>query len=206
MADKPQSNEVKPGMTEAHTPGHTPRVSAAIPTQRPGDARDAMATMAERAQVIGQEAGNKVASAMKDVIGAAAGLAGFAVESARDLLQYMVRRGQMSQDEADRLIRDAEDAQGKRSPTERGRASSARTPSERSGTREAATREPPPRADHGPTSTSSTARSAAAPKPAPPKKQASAAPEKPAKKTAAKTPSGDKKPATRKTPAAKKRR
>jgi polyhydroxyalkanoate synthesis regulator phasin len=73
-----------------------------------------MAEMAERAQAISQEAGTKIAAAMKDVIDTAAGLAGFAVESARDLVQYMVRRGQMTQDEADRLIREAEDAHGRR--------------------------------------------------------------------------------------------
>jgi len=73
-----------------------------------------MAEMAERAQLISQEAGTKIAAAMKDVIGAAAGVAGFAVESARDLVQYMVRRGQMTQDEADKLIREAEDAHAKR--------------------------------------------------------------------------------------------
>jgi len=83
--------------------------------QRSSDARDAMAEMAERAQQISQEAGTKIAAAMKEVIGAAAGLAGFAVESARDLVQYMVRRGQMTQDEADKLIREAEDAHGHRS-------------------------------------------------------------------------------------------
>jgi polyhydroxyalkanoate synthesis regulator phasin len=37
-------------------------------------------------------------------------VAGFAVESARDLVQYMVRRGQMTQEEADRVIREAEEA------------------------------------------------------------------------------------------------
>ena len=78
------------------------------------DARDAMAEMAERAQQISQEAGTKIAAAMKDVIAAAAGIAGFAVESARDLVQYMVRRGQMTQDEADKLIKEAEDAHGGR--------------------------------------------------------------------------------------------
>src|SRR5438045_5465383 len=81
-----------------------------------------MAEMAERAQVISQEAGTKIAAAMKDVITAASGIAGFAVESARDLVQFMVRRGQMTQDEADKLIREAEDAQGKRSTGERSRA------------------------------------------------------------------------------------
>ena len=76
--------------------------------------RDTVAEMAERAQLISQEAGSKVSSAMKDVISAAAGLAGFAIESARDLVQYMVRRGQMTQDEADKLIRDVEEHHGKR--------------------------------------------------------------------------------------------
>lgn len=70
--------------------------------------------MAERAQLIGQDAGTKIASAMRDVIGAAAGIAGFAVESVRDLVQYLVRRGQMTQDEADRLIREAEEVRHKR--------------------------------------------------------------------------------------------
>lgn len=70
--------------------------------------------MAARAQEISQEAGSKVAAAMKDVIGAAAGLAGFAIESARDLVQYMVRRGQMTQEEANKLMREAEEAYSKR--------------------------------------------------------------------------------------------
>jgi len=77
--------------------------------------------MAERAQLISQEAGTKVAAAMKDVISAAAGIAGFAVESARDLVQYMVKRGQMTPEEADKLIRDVEAAHDKRPASEKGR-------------------------------------------------------------------------------------
>jgi hypothetical protein len=73
--------------------------------------------MAARAQEISLEAGSKIAAAMKDVIGAAAGLTGFALESARDLVQYMVRRGQMTQDEADKLIREVEESQGPRRPS-----------------------------------------------------------------------------------------
>jgi large subunit ribosomal protein L19e len=83
--------------------------------------RDTVAEMAERAQLISQEAGTKVAAAMKDVISAAAGIAGFAVESARDLVQYMVKRGQMTPEEADKLIRDVEAAHEKRPATEKGR-------------------------------------------------------------------------------------
>jgi hypothetical protein len=73
--------------------------------------------MAAKAQEISQEAGSKMAAAMKDVVNAAAGIAGFAIESARDLVQYMVRRGQMTQEEADKLIREAEAFQGKRKPS-----------------------------------------------------------------------------------------
>ena len=91
------------------------------PGHRGADMRDTVAEMAERAQLISQEAGSKVSSAMKDVISAAAGLAGFAIESARDLVQYMVRRGQMTQEEADKLIREAEDAHGKKPSSEKGR-------------------------------------------------------------------------------------
>ena len=96
-----------------------------------------MAEMAERAQLISQEAGTKIAAAMKEVIAAAAGIAGFAVESARDLVQYMVRRGQMTQDEADKLIKEAEDAHRKRNPERR--TSTAKAPSsERASTTKAA--------------------------------------------------------------------
>jgi polyhydroxyalkanoate synthesis regulator phasin len=77
--------------------------------------RDTVAELAARAHEISLEAGSKMASALKDVINAAAGITNFAVESARDLVQYMVRRGQMTQEEADKLIREAEEAAQKRS-------------------------------------------------------------------------------------------
>ena len=73
-----------------------------------------MAELAARAHEISLEAGSKMSGALRDVIGAAAGLTAFAVESARDLVQYMVRRGQMTQEEADKLIREAEEASAKR--------------------------------------------------------------------------------------------
>jgi len=73
--------------------------------------------MAAKAQEISMEAGSKMAAAMKDVIGAAAGLTGFVIESARDLLQYMVRRGQMTQEEADKLMREVEASHAKRKPS-----------------------------------------------------------------------------------------
>ena len=60
-----------------------------------------------------------MSGALRDVIGAAAGLTAFAVESARDLVQYMVRRGQMTQEEADKLIREAEEASSKRAKASR---------------------------------------------------------------------------------------
>ena len=112
MADKPLTAEspapVDPGAPVAPVAPRRP------PGHRSTDVRDTVAEMAARAQEISQEAGSKVAAAMKDVIGAAAGLAGFAIESARDLVQYMVRRGQMTQEEADKLMREAEEAYAKR--------------------------------------------------------------------------------------------
>jgi polyhydroxyalkanoate synthesis regulator phasin len=64
--------------------------------------------MAARAHEISQEAGSRVAAAMKELIHTAAGFAGFAAESARDLVQFMVRRGQMTQEEADKLMKEVE--------------------------------------------------------------------------------------------------
>jgi polyhydroxyalkanoate synthesis regulator phasin len=83
------------------------------------DARDAIAELTERAQEISHEAGSRVSLAMKDVISAAAGIAGFAVESARDLVQFMVRRGQMTPEEGDKLLREAEASHSKRPAAER---------------------------------------------------------------------------------------
>ena len=80
------------------------------PGHRGADVRDTVAEMAAKAHEISLEAGSKMAAAMKDVINAAAGLAAFSIESARDLVQFMVRRSQMTQDEADKLIASAESA------------------------------------------------------------------------------------------------
>src|SRR5947207_8164746 len=101
------------------------------PGHRGADMRDTVAEMAERAQLISQEAGTKVAAAMKDVISAAAGIAGFAVESARDLVQYMVKRGQMTPEEADKLIRDVEAAHDKRPASEKARPTATKVAADR---------------------------------------------------------------------------
>ena len=113
MSEKAPVTESKPAGAEAPAAPTPPRRS---PGHRGQDVRDTVAEMAARAHEISLEAGSKMAAAMKDVINAAAGLTGFAVESARDLVQYMVRRGQMTQDEADKLIREAEEAHGKKNP------------------------------------------------------------------------------------------
>jgi polyhydroxyalkanoate synthesis regulator phasin len=86
------------------------------PGHRGADVKDTVAEMAAKAHEISLEAGSKMAAAMKDVVGAAAGLTGFVLESARDLLQYMVRRGQMTQEEADKLMREVEASHAKRKP------------------------------------------------------------------------------------------
>jgi polyhydroxyalkanoate synthesis regulator phasin len=116
MVEKPQSNE-----GAAPTPPAAPEAPRRAPGHRGADMRDTVAELAERAQLISQEAGTKVAAAMKDVISAAAGIAGFAIESARDLVQYMVKRGQMTPEEGDKLMREVEAGHDKRSPSEKAR-------------------------------------------------------------------------------------
>lgn len=128
MVDKPLPTDA------AQTPPTPPPAPGALrrgPGHRGNDMRDTVAEMAERAQVISQEAGSKVAAAMKDVISAAAGIAGFAIESARDLVQYMVKRGQMTPEEADKLIREAEAAHEKRPASEKGRPTATKIAAER---------------------------------------------------------------------------
>ena len=59
------------------------------------------------------------------------GIAGFAIESARDLVQYMVKRGQMTPEEADKLIREAEAAHDKRPASEKSRPTATKIAAER---------------------------------------------------------------------------
>ena len=193
MVDKEIEDEKAP------TPPAAPRRG---PGHRGADMRDTVAEMAERAQLISQEAGSKVSSAMKDVISAAAGLAGFAIESARDLVQYMVRRGQMTQEEADKLIREAEDAHAKKPASEKGRPTASKIAAEKAAIEKAARdaanaaamlNAPPQRPGAfslrtgGPRPVVKPAAPAPAPAPAPAAK--AAAPAKPAAKApAAKTP------------------
>lgn len=139
------------------------------PGHRGADVKDTVAEMAAKAHEISLEAGSKMAAAMKDVIGAAAGLTGLVLESARDLLQYMVRRGQMTQEEADKLMREVEASHAKRKPA---------TPVSHLAPKPAATRVEPSHPVHAAHSTP--ARHVAAPA-KPPVKHAA-----PAKKPAAK--------------------
>src|SRR5690242_2331517 len=109
MADKSAPSEATPDatVTPAATPPAPPKRS---PGHRGADVKDTVAEMAAKAHEISLEAGSKMAAAMKDVINAAAGLGAFSIESARDLAQFMVRRSQMTQDEAEKLIASADEA------------------------------------------------------------------------------------------------
>ena len=97
-------------------PEDAPAPPRRSPGHRGADVKDTVAEMAAKAHEISLEAGSRMAAAMKDVVNAAAGLSGFVMESARDLVQFMVRRGQMTQDEADKLISQVEEHQPKRKP------------------------------------------------------------------------------------------
>jgi polyhydroxyalkanoate synthesis regulator phasin len=111
MTESAGPNDTAPASDEPQAPPTPPKRS---PGHRGQDVRDTVAELAARAHEISLEAGSKMSGALRDVIGAAAGLTAFAVESARDLVQYMVRRGQMTQEEADKLIREAEEASSRR--------------------------------------------------------------------------------------------
>lgn len=165
-APVPASTEGGPPVPPKRSPGH-----------RGADVKDTVAEMAAKAHEISLEAGSKMAAAMKDVVNAAAGLSGFVLESARDLVQYMVRRGQMTQEEADKLIRQVEEHQPKRKAA------------------------PPP----APEKSAAPAHSPAPPKPAAAKAPATKAPAKAAtKKAPAAKKAPAKKEAPAKKPAAKK--
>lgn len=112
MAENDKSSEPAAPTTPAD--GSAPVPPKRSPGHRGADVKDTVAEMAAKAHEISLEAGSKMAAAMKDVVNAAAGLSGFVIESARDLVQFMVRRGQMTQDEADKLLRSVEEHQPKR--------------------------------------------------------------------------------------------
>jgi hypothetical protein len=126
MMDSPHANDP----SGAPVPGSNPTAATANPSENgKADLRDVVAELSERAQTISRDASGRIASAMRDVIGTSAGLAGFAVESARDLVQFMVRRGQMTAAEGDRLMREADAAQRKRSPARTAARPSGKEPS-----------------------------------------------------------------------------
>ena len=123
MTDKVQNTEIKVPATEGAAPGAAavpaaggPPAPRRGPGHRGADVRDTVAEMTEKAQQLSLEAGSKVSGAMKDVIYAAAGMTGFAIESARDLLQYMVRRGQIRNEKTEKLLREVEEAHATRKP------------------------------------------------------------------------------------------
>src|SRR6476646_8616709 len=114
MAENDKTSE--PAVVPPGTEGGPPVPPKRSPGHRGADVKDTVAEMAAKAHEISLEAGSKMSAAMKDVVNAAAGLSGFVMESARDLVQYMVRRGQMTQEEADKLIREVEAAMPKKKP------------------------------------------------------------------------------------------
>ena len=201
----------KPSEPAAPTPaveGAPPVPPKRSPGHRGADVKDTVAEMAAKAHEISLEAGSKMAAAMKDVVNAAAGLSGFVIESARDLVQYMVRRGQMTQEEADKLIRQVEEHQPKRkTPPPAPLKSSAPShtsyaPSHAAHTSHvshAPVKHAPPAKHAAPAKTAAKKTAAKPAKPAKPaaKKASKPAPKKaPAKKPAAKKPAA-KKPAKR---------
>ena len=187
MPESANPAEPSPNTPPKRSPGH-----------RGQDVRDTVAEMTAKAHEISLEAGSRMAAAMKDVIGAAAGLSAFSIESARDLVQYMVRRSQMAQDEADKLIAAAEAAYAKKHKGKLPAAKPAAAPAKAAPAKSAAK----------PVAKAPAKKAPAKPAPKAPAKKAPAKPaaKKPAPKPAAKKPAA-KKPAAKKPapkPAAKK--
>ena len=191
-------NEKAPA-TPVAVEGGPPTPPKRSPGHRGADVKDTVAEMAAKAHEISLEAGSKMAAAMKDVVNAAAGLSGFVIESARDLVQYMVRRGQMTQEEADKLIRQVEEHQPKRkapAPAAPAPAKAAHTP---------APAQAKPAAKH-PAAAPAKAPAKTSAKTAKPAPKAAAKKATPAKKSPAKKPASGKKPAAKKAPAKSKRK
>ena len=171
MPDKIQSVVRPPAPAGA---GSTTLPVRRHPGHRGADVRDTVAEMAAKAHEISMEAGSKMAAAMKDVIGAAAGISGFSIESARDLAQFMVRRSQMTQDEADKMLSAAEEASAK---NRRGKKSApsakaaAHMPVRKPATKKPATKKPAPKkpAPKKPAAKKPAAKKPTAKKPAPKK-------------------------------------
>lgn len=196
-----------PGGDGAEIAPVTPPPPKRGPGHRGQDIRDTMAEMAAKAHEISLEAGSRMAGTMREVIGAAAGISAFAIESARDLVNYMVRRGQMSQDEANKLMREVEEAHASRPKVE-----VPRKP-EPGALKPAVKVEPPKpvvaevkpapvKAAPPPPAPKAPAKAAAPVKAAAPAKEAKAAPAKPAAKVVAKAAKAPAKAAAK--PAAKK--
>ena len=182
MAETQKASEPTPAAGAPATPVTPPVPPRRSPGHRGADVKDTVAEMAAKAHEISLEAGSKMAAAMKDVINAAAGLSGFVIESARDLVQYMVRRGQMTQEEADKLIREVEAALPKRKPAAPAHPTAKATPHAGARLAPAVAHRPASATHHAPSGPARSASKPAVKKAAPKSKPA---PKKPAAKKAA---------------------
>jgi len=111
-----------------HDPHVAPGATSAAPAllaqpQRRGEAghaesRDSLNELLERSRAIARQAATTLVTAFKEVMADPAVAGGFAVESARDLVQYLLRRGELSPADAERLLKVAESS-AQRSPAKR---------------------------------------------------------------------------------------
>ena len=116
MAEAQKTSEPTPAAGAPATPVTPPVPPRRSPGHRGADVKDTVAEMAAKAHEISLEAGRKMAAAMKDVINAAAGLSGFVIGDRLVTLADIDCPGQMTQEEADKLIREVESAMPKRKP------------------------------------------------------------------------------------------
>ncbi len=107
MPEDPWLKRFGRGAVMVGVPG-IPHKAPSVPTRPSANARETRSTQPQ--EIATAPKTPSVAGAMRDVLSAAASASAFTIESARDLIHYMFRRGQIEQEEAEVLIQQAEAA------------------------------------------------------------------------------------------------
>lgn len=109
MANPEQSSEKSMAASAVTGVGNNPFVAPSRRSEaQRAESIQAVAELTERAREIARDASTALVSAFKDVVADPATAGELSVESTRDLVQYLQRRGQITADDAERLIRSAE--------------------------------------------------------------------------------------------------
>jgi hypothetical protein len=94
------------------TPDAAPEGAGPDPEVTPETLAEQAAALAERGRAIEADSRGRFTAALRELVVSAAGFTGFAVETVRDVVQFLVRRGQIPPAEGERLLREAAGRQG----------------------------------------------------------------------------------------------